>query len=120
MNRKNSASISHHGVLPLPQNTKTGFVQRTNRVLVVNSGDSRQDSDRYVDFSRSAALKQFVARSEVLLNGLTDIGQSFLFSGTLRPATGQTWDMNAETFVGFVQSNSILHNHLPLMYHTLR
>src|SRR3954468_6572604 len=81
--------VGHDDVLALPRNLETNFLERPNRVEVI---DTRYTRHRLcnLDLAYVGVLEQLIANREVLSDGVNGVLDRLGFRNALRPAPRQT------------------------------
>lgn len=91
-NGEDPRAVGHNDVLALADNDEADFLERADRVEVVDAVDLGQELNGHVDFANLFAAKPFLDRAEILANGVLDVLDRFGFGSALRPAPGQPGD----------------------------
>jgi hypothetical protein len=82
-------------------------VQYSRYSVAVNLAYPRSESN--FNFSYFHIAIDLGGSVEIFADGVADVRQGFLFSGTLRPTARQARTMDAEAFLGFFQRHFIAH-----------
>lgn len=89
-NREDANAIGHYNVLALTHDAKASFLQRSDSDEMIDARNLRHGLYRDSHFAHIFTLNQIVDRRKIFSNSNLDVLKCFLFSFTLRPATGQT------------------------------
>jgi len=110
-NRHNPTSVGHDDVPALPGDMEAGLFQGLDRPKVRNPWYLRHALRRDLHFPQILLTGQLPGDFEVFANGILNIRQGLLFSGALRPASGQSGARDAVPLIGRHQSDWVPHTY---------
>lgn len=96
-------------VLALPGNQEAGLFECLNRAEMRDSGYLRHALCRNFHFPQVPLPGHLLRHLQVILNGVPNTRQRFLFCGALRPTAGKSRTGDAVSFFRPRQGNRILH-----------
>ena len=102
-------AVRHHDVLALPDYPKPSLFECPDGPKVKDARYLRYLLCRDFHFLQVLLTGKLLGDFEVFPNRVPDVGQSFLFGGTLRPAPREAGAGNAVAFFGCYQSHWVLH-----------
>lgn len=108
-NRQDPHSVRHDDVLALPGDPEPSLFECLDGPKVRDSRYLRHPLCRDFHFPQVLLTGKFLGDFEVFPNRILDVGQSFLFGGTLRPAPREARAGNAVPLFGWYQSHWVLH-----------
>ena len=85
---EDSLAIRHHDVLALTCDPEPRLFEGAHCIKVIDAWNLGQALHRNFDFANFFALQLLVHHSEIFPNGITDVIQSLLLGGSLRPTSG--------------------------------
>jgi len=94
-NGHDSHSVCHHDVPALPGYAETGLLQSFHRPEMRNTCDPAHRLRRDFDFAEFVFARELPGNRKIILNSISDAGESLFFGLSLRPAAWQTGARNA-------------------------
>ena len=101
--------VRHHDVLALPRDPEPGLFECPDSANVSDSRYLRHPLCWDFHFPKVLLTGKLLGDFEVVQNRVLDVGQSFPFGDTLRPAPRETGAENAVAFFGCYQSHWVLY-----------
>jgi len=94
-NGHDSHSVCHHDVPALPGYAETGLLQSFHRPEMRNTCDPAHRLRRDFDFAEFVFARELPGNRKIILNSISDAGESLFFGLSLRPAAWQAGARNA-------------------------
>jgi hypothetical protein len=109
-NGQQAHAIGHDDMLALTDDPEPSLFECADGLEVRNARNARHSLDGDLDLTHFRALREVGDRSQILSDGVFDVGEGLCLGIALRPAPGKAGSMDAEPFFRPLENDLVFHD----------